>query len=82
MSKQSDRAKAIVRSGGTVRIEEPCDCGDRIRHDNGGNYHQVITLKYRLGKVWAKFGSTCELLPAPEWEPAGEDVVDQYAHWL
>lgn len=77
-----DRAKAILRSAGTVVLQEPCDCGNNIRHNNGGNYHQVIRLKIRLGKIWAQFGSTCELLPEPDWELAGEDVIDQYAGWL
>lgn len=80
--KKIDQQKAILRSGGKVRLQEPCDCGDHIRHNNGGNYHQVITLKYGYGKLHAKFGSTCELLPEPEWEPAEDFDIAQYAHWL
>ena len=32
----------------TIEMEDiyfgPCDCGHRIRHNNGGNYHKVIQL--------------------------------------
>lgn len=32
---------------------DPCDCGDRIRHFNGGNYHASTWLKlFREGKAW------------------------------
>ena len=27
-----------------VVYEEPCDCGDQIRHNDGGNYHEIVSL--------------------------------------
>lgn len=27
-----------------VLYREPCNCGDRIRHNNGGNYHAIDRL--------------------------------------
>ena len=40
-------AEAIskLEGGKLVRVySEPCDCGDHIRHWDGGNYHQEISL--------------------------------------
>ena len=31
--------------------QEPCDCGDRILHNNGGNYHRITrTVTVRDGE--------------------------------
>lgn len=77
-----DRAKAVLRSGGTVVINEPCNCGDNIRHNNGGNYHQVIRVKIRLGRVWANFDTTSELTHSTNWLLADESIIDGHAGWL
>jgi hypothetical protein len=32
---------------------EPCNCGDHIRHNNGGNYHQTVNLiTVTNGEAW------------------------------
>ena len=28
-----------------VYIMERCDCGDNVRHNNGGNYHDMLCFK-------------------------------------
>lgn len=33
-----------VFSWGCRLWEEPCNCGDRCRHNNGGNYHRRLEL--------------------------------------
>lgn len=25
--------------------QEPCDCGSQVRHNNGGNYHEVVNVR-------------------------------------
>lgn len=30
-----------------ARFYEPCDCGEHIRHNDGGNYHTVVKI-YKL----------------------------------
>lgn len=79
-----EQAIAKFQVEGLLEIDEPCDCGDRVRHNNGGNYHQWIVLQKDGEKVFAKFGDTCELKPAPEWEEATDwqKVVRQNADWL
>jgi hypothetical protein len=33
-----------------IDMSAPCDCGEQIRHNNGGNYHQrVLVFKYDKG---------------------------------
>jgi len=90
----SESIKEFNRTGSLV-IDEPCNCGSHIRHNNGGNYHQVVTLKRdntpqphnrRSGKVFVKYDNTCELTPPAEWEEIyrieAEAVIKQYADWL
>jgi hypothetical protein len=28
-----------------LRIEEPCNCGNQVLHNNGGNYHQIVEFR-------------------------------------
>lgn len=37
-----------------VLYQEPCNCGSQIRHNNGGNYHEVVRLyMFVNGEQWA-----------------------------
>ena len=69
---------------GYLEISEPCNCGSQVRHNNGGNYHQIITLREDRGETYVKYDSTCELAPAAEWEPCedAEGTIRQYSDWL
>ena len=69
---------------GKLTIYEPCDCGSHIRHNNGRNYHEIIDLKCDSEQHFARFGSTCELLPPPEWESCKnpEEVIRRHGDWL
>jgi hypothetical protein len=46
-----------------------CDCGDRPRHNNGGNYHPQVEVRY---SAWWKYaitlGDTREFFPGDKWE--------------
>ena len=64
-----------IKQGAIVYLDEPCDCGSHIRHNDGGNYHARIQIAYDDGRYYVKEGSTCRLLPPPEWEEATEDYV-------
>ena len=80
----SEAAIAKFRQSGELIIQEPCDCGARIRHNNGGNYHSTITLRRDGDVVFAKFDDTCELTPAAQWQECAEwqDVIREYSDWL
>jgi len=51
---------------------EPCDCGDRIRHNNGGNYHDRINVVAVSGEqgycVLVEETTTRENFPADKFE--------------
>ena len=63
---------------------EPCDCGSRISHNNGGNYHDEIYLHRDGDEVFVKYDTTCELTPPAEWEACKDWklVIEQNADWL
>lgn len=65
-------------------IYEPCDCGSQIRHNNGGNYHDSLSLKRDEGRVYLKRETTCELTPDAEWELCEdwEKVIRVNGDWL
>jgi hypothetical protein len=69
---------------GELSIFEPCDCGSHIQHNNGGNYHEEIYLKRDSGKVFVKYGTTCELVPLAHWAECNdfEEVIKQNADYL
>jgi len=49
------------------RIEalyEPCNCGSRCRHFNGGNYHERIYLLQYRGQLYAFYTDTREFFPS------------------
>lgn len=43
-----------------VILEEVCDCGSHIRHNNGGNYHDTHILIRRKEKLFTKIISSYE----------------------
>ena len=76
-------AKETFRREGRLEIDEPCDCGGQIRHNNGGNYHEEISLVKDSGQVFVKYGSTSEY-DESEWEICEdwESVIEEHADWL
>jgi len=42
-------------------LREPCNCGFNIRHNNGGNYHEVLKLLEFKGKLYMLSTDTREL---------------------
>lgn len=74
---------------GIFLMKEPCDCGANIRHNDGGNYHEVIEIAKDEG-VWLRIYDTCVLKPIPEWEQIGdeeairliEEKVSQGYYWV
>ncbi len=86
-SEQREHAESAIREFQEEKflaIHEPCDCGSHIRHNNGGNYHDIITLRRDSGQVFVKYGTTCELTPPVLWEVCEdpEAVIREYADWL
>jgi len=81
-----EKAKAKFAETGRLTIGEPCDCGSHIRHNNGGNYHQIIHLASDGDGYFVKYDTTCELTPAPEWDEITQDkankIIEDYADWL
>jgi len=67
-------------------IEEPCDCGSHIRHNNGGNYHDWIEIKIDEGLYFLKEGCTSELEPPYTWELSTKEkvysLIQDCADWL
>jgi hypothetical protein len=76
---------AELPEGEIFYLEEPCNCGSQIRHNNGGNYHEVIEFCKDSGRIFAKHGSTYENDQA-EWEECTHgDVISAIAShgdWL
>ena len=69
---------------GTVTIQEPCNCGSNIRHNNGGHYHEIVTLKRDHSQVFVMYDSTCELTPPAAWQECHDwrAVIAENADWL
>jgi len=67
-------------------IHEPCDCGSHIRHNNGGNYHEIIYLKRDLDKFFVQNDCTSELEPPSEWKEISRqkvfELIEEYSDWL
>jgi len=76
--------KAWLFQAGDLVICEPCDCGRHIRHNNGGNYHQIITLRENKGQWSVRYDDTYEFAPAAEWQPCDDPiaVIKEHADWL
>ncbi len=86
-SEQKERIEQAIETfekTNSFSIFEPCDCGNRISHNNGGNYHDEIYLRKDSGKVFVKYETTCELVPRAEWQECNDPVavIRQYADCL
>ncbi len=86
----SQAAQAITEaieqfnSTGQLTIYEPCNCGGQIRHNDGGNYHEVIRLAHDNGQDFVMYDSTSGLEAPAEWEPVENalPLIATYADWL
>lgn len=79
-TKELERVPEImgrVEQGKKIILEEPCDCGSMIRHNNGGNYHDITYLTKDAGKYFIRDDSTSELEPPAEWEETTRDEVEK-----
>lgn len=54
-----------------VEVCEPCDCGSQIRHNNGGDYHTVISFRMDAGKCWRPETHTGDYGPPDDWQEIG-----------
>jgi len=36
--------KSLLDNTGSLILRERCNCGDQVRHNNGGNYHEIIEI--------------------------------------
>ena len=86
-SEAKKRAKAAIQEfekTGRLTIYEPCDCGSQIRHNNGGNYHDIIRMAIDSGGIFVKYDTTCELVAPVEWEPCDDyiAIIRDHADWL
>lgn len=79
-----EKAISRFKEEGRLVIYEPCDCGSHVRHNNGGNYHEIITLQKDCKQVFVKYDDTCELTPDAEWEPCDDpiSVIREHGDWL
>ena len=54
-----------------VILKEKCDCGPyQIKHNNGGNYHQRLAVKYEGGTYYIRRYDTCELVEHEDYHAA------------
>jgi hypothetical protein len=69
-----------------LKIYEPCDCGSKILHNNGGNYHEIAFFLKEEDKYWFKLETTCELEPEAGWQEVEKkditNLIKYYADWL
>lgn len=77
-------ADAKLDRGELVEIIEPCNCGSMIRHNNGGNYHQIVYLKKENDGYYVKFDLTSDLEAPAEWQPTDEafEIIRELSDWL
>lgn len=76
-------AEAEFGEIGSLQINEPCNCNGQISHNNGGNYHEEITIKRDEDEVFVKFDSSSEFFTA-EWEVCKDwkKVIEDHSDWL
>ena len=82
--KHIEEAVELFEKTGKLNIDETCDCGSHIRHNNGGNYHDFIRLRRDGDKIFIKYDTTCELVAPAEWNPCDDwkTVIRKNADWL
>lgn len=80
-SEQKERLEEIpklmeeLEAEGKLYMNEPCNCGNNIQHNNGGNYHDEISYAFEDNKYFAKYDSTCELTDEAEWEETTKEQI-------
>lgn len=81
-----EKAKNEFKKNGKLTIHEPCNCGSQVRHNNGGNYHEIVKLAFDSNKFFRKYDTTSELTPEAEWNEITEEetyeTIEQLADWL
>lgn len=87
-NRRAEHAKeewAKLPEGEVFCLDEPCDCGAHIRHNNGGNPHEEWEFVKDSGKIFARYGNTSEYSQS-EWEEISNQQVIQeienHADWL
>lgn len=74
----------VVKS--KIEIHEPCNCGDHIRHNDGGNYHESVFMQIDEGRYFRKIESSCKLISEAEWEEISKEeaisTIDERGDWL
>jgi hypothetical protein len=82
-SQQSEtqrKALLLFLEQGRIRLQEPCDCGSTVRHNNGGNYHAVVDIRMDGGKVWRTETFTGDYGSPDDWrEVAWAEALEEIA---
>jgi hypothetical protein len=67
-----------------IRAYGRCDCGDQIRHRNGGNYHPAVEVRRESkGNYAVSLVSTREKFPSDHWGdcPCGASYLEGEEHF-
>jgi len=75
--KMEKEAIELFKDKERITLVEPCDCGSRIQHNDGGNYHQIIEIAKDDGRYFIMFDDTCEFTEASEWEEITREEVTE-----
>ena len=62
-SERTEKQLAALRKfidKGEITLNEPCNCGEQIKHNNGGNYHDIISIKADGGDYFIRNSTTYE----------------------
>lgn len=80
------KAKDYFIANGKLCISEPCDCGSRIMHNNGGNYHDIVSLRKDKDRYFIAIDSTSEFEPEADWREItfqqALEYIEKYGDWL
>ena len=66
----------------SVWMEEECDCGSHIRHNNGGNYHQRGEISYSAGNFHLRLRSTSDFDEATSSDISCGEAIEILQGWL
>lgn len=75
-TEKAKKAYKILHQNNKVKISEKCDCGMKILHNDGGNYHQQLKLKREEGRYWYKNDTTCKLV-SKKWKLIHPDELPE-----
>jgi hypothetical protein len=66
-----------------IRGSGRCNCGDRIQHRNGGNYHPAVEIREDQGDYAVSLVSTREIFPGDRWGdcPCGAPYLAEEEHF-